>query len=185
MSQPTDLAWSGQGWPYNHGKQSRVKRRIIRIRKDIERRDIKTASTTMDTADTTNAGKEWSEKETNLDVFPRIPSDELALVLGEIIPRDGKEILETTRPNVPNSINEFQPGVHPVVPQQDGVLVVVRLISHNKCNLFVLRDKQDGLCCAHPLPSIKKATGMKGRIVFYEEWAEGVVATEFEQRDQT
>ncbi|KAF5011229.1 hypothetical protein FDECE_2628 [Fusarium decemcellulare] len=53
------------------------------------------------------------------------------------------------------------------------------MLSHSNNNFMYLKDKKDGLCCLQPLVSHKK---IKTRLVYYEEWAEGVAETEYERR---
>ncbi|KAF4466215.1 hypothetical protein FALBO_6929 [Fusarium albosuccineum] len=164
-----DLAWSGHGWPYDTGHQQRIQKRVIRIKVDSYRKDIKICKTSLTDPDDTRAGKEWSELETNIATTPLLPKY-LAIGVGEYLPVAGPAIL-----------NKKRLGTHDLVPPQSDTRVLVTILSHQVCNLLVLRNKEDGLCQALPTQSLKN---LKDHVVFYSEWTQGVVGTNYDERSR-
>ncbi|KAH7155417.1 hypothetical protein B0J13DRAFT_672449 [Dactylonectria estremocensis] len=80
MSNFVDFARNSKLVKHKPGRQRRKERLVIRIRSGETREDSKSASSTKDVIDTSEAGKEWDAKE--LDVS-RVYRSEIFIVVGE------------------------------------------------------------------------------------------------------
>lgn len=154
MSHSPDIAHAHRGWKYVTGRQNREQELIIRTRTAFFGVDRALALTfsQLSSQDDTGAGQSWSPLELAIDDASH---NTLAVVVGEILEEgDVPHHKRNTRSNE-------------VVPTKSTAKIVVRPLFKAFTELYVLRDKQHGLCTAERLPY---GNSVKHRIAYYSEW---------------
>ncbi|CAG9937323.1 unnamed protein product [Clonostachys rosea f. rosea IK726] len=145
---------------YNIGKPGRREKLVIRVRRGGNE-SSKKAKETLDYRDSTQAGRFFGLEETEIK---NIPKKELVVVVGERVLGDitiDPKKNAGTNEDMSNAFKNALPSADP-----DNVQVLVRRIDDKLGNLFILSDKQNGLCSLRQFPASSDR-----EIFYYPEWA--------------
>ncbi|KAF4989872.1 hypothetical protein FGRMN_8850 [Fusarium graminum] len=180
---PRDLAFGPSGFFLETGRTNRTPKQVICIR--VTRESLSTNDDKlfkMDTMDTSLSELPFTKRELDYDTPVPAVRDELAMVVGELMMRPWKDILEVDANHkvvAPKTLNDFDQDKHTFIPKQPTALLIKRLNTTGTQSLYALQDRVDGLSMPVAIPDMDK---LGSYIAFYSEFAEGGEETDFAKR---
>ncbi|UPK97831.1 hypothetical protein LCI18_008766 [Fusarium solani-melongenae] len=112
-------------------------------------------------------------------MIANLDRDELSVVVGELLPAGYKESVSDEKMRSATYSALFDPNVHDSIDTAPTTGILVKQLNHDKCCLFLLHGRQDGIYRKYLLPS---GTEVERRVVFYREWTDKIRCTQEKDR---